>query len=323
MAKRKHFSGTPVAEGVRLEVGKYTVFAVRKADKDIAVRMRREPRKFQRLSMRMPFLRGAVRYVRDIYRFLDGIAESAELRPQRVVRGTAVEQGIARFLHIHPQGIVTLTSALLMLLLAFLFLFAAPQGAEQMLEMHFSLTRAWVNGIVCGIRICSFLLFIALAGQLRVLRRLRMYRCAINMVTNCYEHRGDLTPENAARYSCYARRSEPAFVICVTAISMVLFSLVRTEALWVAVLVRLLILLGVAAIINEPFSALEEAEPGWVTRILRTPIDLIQHMTTLEPHPQMLEVAVCAFQAALGELEQLPPRKRSKPKEEDAPGLSA
>lgn len=316
MAKRKHFSGTPIAEGVRLEVGKYTVFAVRKADKNIAVRMRREPRETLRICMRIPFLRGAVRFVRDIYRFLDGIAESAELRPQRVVRGTSAEQGIARFLHVHPQSLVTLTSAVLLLILAFLCLFAAPMGAEQLLEARFDLTRAWVNGIVCGVRVCSFLLFIWLAGMLRVLRRLRMYRGAINMVLNCYERGRDLTPENAARCSRCARRSEPAFVIWVTVISMILFSLIRTDALWVSILVRLLVLTGVAAVLNEPFSSVESADRTWLNRILRAPIDLIQHMTTLEPHPQMLEVAACAFQAALGELDHLPPKQRKRPAEE-------
>jgi len=318
VAKRKHFGGTPVAEGVRLEVGKYTVFAVRKADKDIAVRVRREPREFLRIMMRIPFLRGAVRLVRDIYRFLDGIAESAEFRPQRVVRGTAPERAVARILHVHPQSIVTLTSAVLLLMLAFLCLFAAPMGAQQLLEAQFDLSRAWVNGIVCAVRVCSYLLFIALAGLLRVLRRLRMYRGAINMLLNCYERGREPTPENAARCSRCARRSEPAFVIWVMVISMVLFSLIRTDALWVSILVRLLVLMGVAAILNEPFSAIEAAERGWLNRILRAPIDLMQHMTTLEPHPQMLEVAACAFQAALGELDHLPPKPRKQPAEEAA-----
>ena len=316
MAKRKHFSGTPIAEGVRLEVGKYTVFAVRKADKNIAVRMRREPREALRICMRIPFLRGAVRYVRDIYRFLDGIAESAELKPQRVVRGTAAEQLAARFLHIHPQSIVTLTSAVLLFILAFLFLFAAPMGVEQLLEAQFDLSRAWINGIVCGVRVCSFLLFVGLSGLLRVLRRLRMYRGAINMLLNCYERGRELTPENAARCSRCARRSEPAFVICATVISMVLFSLIRVDALWVGILVRLLVILGVAAVLNEPFASIEAADRTFFNRILRAPIDLIQHMTTLEPHPQMLEVAACAFQAALGELDHLPPRQRKKAPED-------
>lgn len=302
MAKRRHFGGTPVAEGVRLEVGKYTVFAVRKADKDIAVRMRREPRKLMRLLMRIPFLRGATRLVRDVHRFFDGIAESAELQPQRVVRGTAVERSVARFLRVSPQSIVTLVSALLIPVIAFLCLYAAPAGAAMLLEDHFSLSRAWMNGIACGVRICGFLLSIPLVGRLRVFRRLLMYRCAINMATNCYESQCELTLENVASHSRCTRRSEPAFLISVCIISLVLFSLVRVDGLLIAIALRLLIILGVAALLNEPFSALEVAERNWATRILRVPIDLFQHMTTLEPHPQMLEVAVCAFKAALGEL---------------------
>lgn len=304
MAKRKHFGGTPVSEGVRLEVGKYTVFAVRKADKDIAMRMRREPREFLRIMMRIPFLRGATRLVRDIYRFFDGLAESAEFKPQRVVRGTAAEKAVARMLRVHPQSIVTLTSAILMLLIAFICLFAAPLGAEALLETHFSLNRAWINGIVCAVRVIGFVMAITLTGQLRVFKRLLMYRCAINMVTNCYECGGKLTPENAARYPRYARRSEPAFLISVMIISLILFSLLRIDNILLSIIIRLLIIFGVAAVLNEPFSALEVAEINWATRILRAPIDLFQHMTTAEPHPQMLELTVCAFKAALGELEE-------------------
>ncbi len=302
MAKRRHFGGAPVSEGVRLEVGKYTIFAVRKADKDIAVRMRREPRKLMRLLMRIPFLRGATRLVRDVHRFFDGIAESAELQPQRVVRGTAPERAVARFLRVDPQSIVTLVSALLIPVIAFLCLYAAPAGAAMLLEDHFALSRAWINGIACGVRICGFLLAIPLTGRLRVFRRLLMYRCAINMTTNCYESQDELTLENVSRHSHCTRRSEPAFLISVCLISLVLFSLVRVDGLLIAIALRLLIILGVAALLNEPFSALEVAERSWATRILRAPIDLFQHMTALEPHPQMLEVAVCAFKAALGEL---------------------
>lgn len=302
MAKLRHFSGTPVAEGVRLEVGKYTVFAVRKADKDIAVRMRREPREFLRIMMRIPFLRGVVRLIRDICRFFDGISESAELKPQRVVKGGSAERVIARLLHIHPQSIVTLTSALLIPIIALICLYAAPAGLEQMLIRETALTRPWINGLVCALRVCGFMMAIGITGRLRVFRRLLMYRGAINMVCNCYENRDDLTPENAVLYPIHTRRSEPAFLICVLAVSLILFSLVRVENIYLSILVRLLILLGTAAVLNEPFSALEAADSNWATRILRAPINLLQHMTALEPHPQMLEVAVCAFQAALGEL---------------------
>ena len=304
MAKLRRFGGTPVAEGVRLEVGKYTVFAVRNANKDISVRMRREPRILMRTLMRIPLLRGAVRLLRDLYRFFDGLSESSELHPQRVVRGTAPERGIAKLLRVHVQSVVAWVDALLMLIIAALCLYAAPLGAEALLLDFAELTRAAVNGVVCAVRICGFLLAIGLSCHLRLFRRMLMYRCAINKATNCYECRDELTLENAMQYPGCARRSEPAFLICVMIVSMILFSCIRTDGIWIALGARLAILLGVAAILNEPFSALETAELNWATRILRAPIDLIQHMTTLEPHPQVMEVALCAFRAVLGEIDE-------------------
>ena len=304
MAKLRRFSGTPVAEGVRLEVGKYTVFAVRNADKDISVRMRREPRVLLRTLMRIPLLRGAVRMLRDIHRFFDGLSESSELDPQLVARGTGVERSVARLLGVHPQRIVAWIDAVLLLLIAAVCMFAAPLGAEALLLNHTVLTRAAVNGVVCAVRICGFLLAIGLGCHLRLFRRMLMYRCAINKATNCYECHGALTLENAMEYPRFARRSEPAFLICVMIVSMILFSWIRTDGVWVALAARLAILLGVASVLNEPFSALEGAELNWATRILRAPIDLIQHMTTLEPHPQIMEVALCAFRAALGEIDE-------------------
>ena len=304
MAKLRRFSGTPVAEGVRLEVGRYTVFAVRNADKDISVRMRREPRILLRTLMRIPFLRGAVRMLRDVHRFFDGLSESSELNPQQVVRGTAFERKVAQLLGVHPQRVVAWIDALLLLLIAALCLFAAPLGAEAFLLKYAGLPRAAVNGIVCALRILGFLLAIGLGCHLPLFKRLLMYRCAINRATNCYECRDALTLENAMEYPDCTRRSEPAFLICVMIISMILFSWIRTDGVLLTLAVRLAILLGVAAMLNEPFSALEAAELNWATRILRAPIDLIQHMTTLEPHPQVMEVALCAFRAALGEIDE-------------------
>ena len=58
--------------------------------------------------------------------------------------------------------------------------------------------------------------------------------------------------------------------------------------------------LGILSFIGAVWTVIDR----WLNRILRAPIDLFQHMTTAEPHPQMLELTVCAFKAALGELEE-------------------
>lgn len=301
MAKLKRFSGTPVSEGVRLEVGKYTVFAVRNAQKDVAVRMRREPRRFLRACMRVPFLRGIVRLLRDVIRLFDGLNESAELTPHRPVRGTAAEKGIARALHVHPQTIVAWMSAILIPILLFLGIYAAPAGAEALLLSRFALNRSAVNGIVCAVRILGTLCAIALAGRLRVVRRLLMYKGAINKLINCYECRDEISAENAAQYPIHTRRSESAYLLCLMILCMIFFSWLRVDGVFSMLAVRIGIVLLTAALFNEPFSALEGAELTLPVRIVRAPIDFLQHLMTLEPHPQMLEVAVCAFEAVLSD----------------------
>lgn len=301
MAKLRRFSGTPVSEGVRIEVGKYTVFAVRNAKKDISVRMRREPRNTLRTLMRIPFLRGATRFLRNIFRLLDGLGESAELKPNRPLRGTKFERGLARFFRVHPQSIVSLVSAILIPLILFAGIYAAPEGAEYFLRSFFSLTRAQMNGIVCAVRIVGMLAAVGTIARLRVLNRLGMYQGAINKVINCYECRDEISMANAADYPIHTRRSEPVFTICVMVLSMIVFSWIRVDSIFLGMIARIVVVLLVAAVFNEPYIALEAAELTLPVRIVRAPLDLVQHITALEPQPQMLEVAVCAFKAALDE----------------------
>ena len=73
------------------------------------------------------------------------------------------------------------------------------------------------------------------------------------------------------------------------------------KSLLTTLLLRILIVLAVAAVFNEPYSALESSEITLPVRIVRAPMDLFQYLTVLEPDARMLEVVVCAFNAALGE----------------------
>ena len=299
MAKLKRFGGTPVSEGVRLEVGKYTVFAVRNTKKDISVRMRREPRRAIRACMRVPFLRGVTRLLRDIIRLFDGLGEAAELKPHRPVRGTGFDRAVAKAFRVHPQSVVTLTSALLIPVILLIALWAAPEGAEAMLHAFFDLKRSHFNGIVCAVRILGAIAAIWMICRLRVVNRLCMYKGALNKVLNCYECRDEISVKNAAQYPIITRRSEPAFLISVMILSMIFFCWIPAQNILLTLILRILIVLAVAAVLNEPFSALEGADMTLPVRITRALIDWMQHITTLEPDANMLEVAVCAFEAVL------------------------
>lgn len=314
MAKLRHFDGSPVAEGVRVEVGKYTIFAVRNTQRDIAVRQRKEPRRILRVLMHIPFARGIARLLRDIIRFFDGLAECRELLPLRPVHGTKVEQSIAAALHVPAQSVVTLISFILMPIIAFLGLYAAPIGAEEALKTYCTLSTLQLGLVMSLIRSICLLVSIWAVTHLRVFNRLLMYKGAFNKTLNCYECRDDVIPENAKQYPRCARRSEAAFLISVLIISLFAFPFIKSGGIAVYAITRLAIIFVVAAIWNEPYSALEAAELTGIVRVMRAPFDALQMMTTIEPDRRVLEVAVCAFQAALGEIEEV--------KEDDDSGMA-
>ena len=104
------------------------------------------------------------------------------------MRGIVPEQKLAAFLHISPQShrhAAKRTVPADHRILAALY--AAPKGAEIVLSASSGLTRAQINAIVCAVRVLCLLVAVGFGGRLRVVRRLLMYKGALNKCINCYE----------------------------------------------------------------------------------------------------------------------------------------
>ena len=297
--KKSPVSATPVAEGVRFRVGSATAFAVRRESKDVALRIRRERRPFRQFAEKVPFLRGMIRLVSSVGDLLDGIFESAELDPQRIAKGTRFEQRFAQLFRIHPEGMVAFGSAILILLILASLVAGVPAMVAYYLKPSPTLSRAAVNGIVCVIRVLGTFAAIWLCVRLRVVNRLRMYRGAINKVLNAYESgQKRMTHASAAMASRIYRKSDGAFVTIVVLLSIVAFALIRTFTLPVQLLVRILLMLVIAGVVDEPIRLIENLRPDHPLAVLRAPYMWLERMFVLEPHNQMVEVAVYAFNAA-------------------------
>ena len=61
---------------------------------------------------------------------------------------------------------------------------------------------------------------------------------------------------------------------------------------------RIGVILAAAAVSNEIILPLERANPNSLLAVLHRPLMGLQHLFTIEPHNQMIEVALCAFRAA-------------------------
>ena len=81
-------------------------------------------------------------------------------------------------------------------------------------------------------------------------------------------------------------------------LAIVAFALVRTFTLPVQLLVRVLIVLIIAAVLNEPLRLLESAAPSGLTNALLAFHLWLERRMVRPPHPQMVEVAVYAYNAA-------------------------
>lgn len=289
----------PVAEGVRFGIGSAVVFAVRREGKDIALRIRRERHPMGELLGRIPFVRGMRRLVRCTFGWLDSLSESRELEPQRISKGTRAEQSFAALFQAHPESLVGLISALLIPLLLVGMTMGLPWAVNRWVLPNFELRRGGINALLCAARILGMLLGLALCARLRVVKRLCMYRGAINKVLSACEARRE-TPgiDEAMAASRVYHHCDVAFMIVTLGVAMAGMTAIRTFTLPIQLLVRVLLVFAAAAVVNEPIQALERLKSRNPVSRLLAPCLWIERLFVAEPHRQMVEVAVCAFNAA-------------------------
>lgn len=291
--------GIPVAEGVRFEYGGATACAVRNDSKDIAVRVRQEGHFLRNLLGRIPLVRGISRLLGAFANFFSGLKESEALKPQEAVRGSASIRQFAKLFRTRPQSISALLSALAIPVILFAMVLGLPALVERLLLAIPGLPRFATNAVCCMFRVLGALLSVYMICRLRVLNRLCMYRGAAGKVLNAYEAYGaNLTHEEALLSSRLTDRSDGAFLILVMALSIIAFACVRTDGLLAQLAYRVGMILSIAAVSNELILPLENADPNSALVGLRAPLTGLQHLFTIEPHNQMIEVAVCAFRAA-------------------------
>ena len=296
---RTQLSASPVAEGARFTIGTATAFAVRRESKDIALRIRRERRPVRSMMARTPFVRGMLRLTQSVFGLVDGISESGELEPQRIAKGNRLERGLGELFQFHSESLVAFLSGVAAIVCLAGTICGLPQAVKTWILPNFELTAGWTNAIMCFCRIVGALLGVFLCTRLRVMNRLCMYQGAINKVLNAYEaHRRTPDIEETCAASRLYRRSDAAFLMVVLMVSLIAFTLIRTFTLPIQILVRILIIFTVAAVVNEPIYLVERFSNTNPLRVLRAPLMWLERMFVIKPHSQMVEVALCAFNAA-------------------------
>ncbi len=150
-----------------------------------------------------------------------------------------------------------------------------------------------------ALRTAILLVYLWLISRMRDLRRTFEYHGAEHKTISCYEAGDELTPVRAALYSRFHPRCGTSFLLVVMIVSIFVFAIAGLHAWWVLVITRIV---GIPVIVGISFELIRFAGRNrrlrWVRAVMWPGIQL-QRLTTREPSPDQLEVAIAALNAVL------------------------
>ena len=176
-------------------------------------------------------------------------------------------------------------------------------------ETDISAYQSLFEGVL---KIIIFLAYMWITSLSKDIRRTYEYHGAEHKTIACYEAKLPLTVENVEKQTRFHPRCGTSFIFLVLIISILVYSVFPiTNALFmenfgvnetIAMILRVaskLLLLPVIVGISYEIIRLAGKYDNIITRIISTPGLWVQRLTTKEPTPDMLEVAITSTKCAL------------------------
>jgi len=129
------------------------------------------------------------------------------------------------------------------------------------------------------------------------IKRVFSYHGAEHKTINAFENGAELTPEIVQRYPLEHPRCGTSFLLTIVLLSILLYSLLGPMPLAWKLISRILTLPVLAALAYEYIRWISRHLDSRLVRFLIRPNLALQHLTTVEPSLDMLEVSIAAFNA--------------------------
>ena len=161
--------------------------------------------------------------------------------------------------------------------------------------------HSWVafNLIDGMIRMLFFVVMIFTMSYLRDIRRVFEYHGAEHKTVFTWEKGLDLTVANAQTQKRQHPRCGTSFLMVVMLVAIVLFSVIKFDAMWLNLVVRIALMPLVAGLSYEVIRYAAKKESSAVFKLMTAPGLWLQNITTQEPDGEQLEVAIRALDESL------------------------
>jgi uncharacterized protein YqhQ len=283
---RLHVGGQAVIEGVMMRSPTRLATAVRTPEGEIVVKA--EP--FVSLTKRhrmlnIPIVRGAIVLIETFTVAVKALSFSAEQAAEKDGRERGGDQ--------HFHMVLTVLAALV---IGFGLFFYFPLKLTEWMGFESGFLFNLIDGLI---RLTFIFLYIFLITRWKEMRRIFEYHGAEHKTIFAFESEGEVSPEAAMRYPRLHPRCSTSFLLIVVIVSLVIFIMLgRPEG----VADRLIRFSFIPVIAGLSYEVLRLSARPSVQRYLGFvfwPGLLLQRLTTREPSPDQIEVAITALNASL------------------------
>ena len=301
MGKVCTVGGQAVMEGVMMKSPTGSAMAVRKPDGTTAPQYRPQQARAQKGTfLGLPIVRGVVAFVESLSVGMGTLTESAKLIGEEIdEEPTKFEKWLAEKLGKSVESVIMGFAVILAVCLAVGLFFVLPTLISSLLLGASEVASVWKSLTEGLVRLLIFLGYILLCSRVKDVRRVFMYHGAEHKTIACYEAEEPLTPENAVKHSRLHPRCGTNYLFLVMAVSILFFAVVGWNANFFVRLATRLVFLPVVAGLSYEVLRFAAKYDNLCTRIIRAPGMGLQYITTKEPTPDMIEVAITAFELAM------------------------
>ena len=276
------FGGQAVMEGVMMRSKDHMVISVRQPDDKIIIKHEELHSLSEKYRfLKVPFLRGILALFETLFSGIKAIyfSANAAFGEDEEVNLSPKEIGIV-------VGVAICLSVLLFSV--------TPFFLTSLLNLEGGILFNIAEGVV---RLSFLLIYLALVSFLGDFKRILQYHGAEHASINAYEAGVDLNVENVKSYSRFHSRCGTSFLLIVTVISILFFSILPSGDYFTRLSYRIILIPAISSVSYELLKLSDKYKDSFVIKTLVAPGLVLQRFTTREPDEKMIEVAIEALKA--------------------------
>ncbi len=276
------FGGQAVMEGIMIRSKDHLVICVRQPNEDIVTKTEELHSLSEKYRfLKLPFVRGILALFETLYSGIKGIYFSANA-------AFGEESGEKE------ESLSSLQIAIVVIVAIFLSILIfsiTPFFLTSLLNLGGGILFNLTEGVV---RLSFLLVYLTVISLFGDFKRIFQYHGAEHAAINAFEAGVELNVENASKFSRFHSRCGTSFLLIVTLISILFFSLFPSSNYWIRLSYRIILIPLISAVSYEVLKLSDRYKDSRIMKVLVAPGLLLQRLTTRQPDNKMIEVAIKA-----------------------------